>query len=137
MSGFGKIFPTRREGPITKALREGLKLRQRLLADGTTEVEADRIVGQGLKAVLENPRKETWRFLCVACRDTGMVEAQPSEDEMARLIKLYGPNPQYQSYVIPCEPCRWRQREREKRRKLLGDEEEGLVAAGQTKRGRR
>lgn len=137
MSGFGKIFPTRKEGPITKALKEGLKLRAQLIADGTPEREADRIVGQGLKAVLQNPRPEPWHFLCERCRDTGFVNVEPSEDERRRLTRLYGPNPQTQGYVEKCEPCRWTQTEREKRRTRDEQEDDSLVAAGQTKRTRR
>lgn len=115
-----KDLPTKK-GPITKALEEAVALRKRLIADGTPVDQADQIVGQGLKSVLGNSRHEKWRFYCDRCHDTGWVEVEP---EWGRLTLLYGPNPQAHSFVRKCEPCRYLEREREKRRSREGDDED-------------
>lgn len=134
-----KPKPAPKEGPITKALIEAVALRRQLLDDGTPAYEADRIVGQGLKAVLGNSRPETWRFYCPTCKDTGWVNVDPSEQEQARLVRMYGENPQHAGYAVKCDPCKWTQMEREKRRKQSGqdfDPDDDLAAAGQTKQSR-
>jgi hypothetical protein len=127
----------RADGPITTAIRDAMKLRLKLLADGTPEHEADRICGQGLKAVLGNSRAEPWRFLCERCKDSGWIDVDPSRAELVRLIELYGPDPKYQGYVMACEPCRWRTREREKRRERFDEDDESFAAAGRTQRRKR
>ena len=126
----------RQDGPITKALMEAVTLRRELLDSGTPKLEADRIVGEGLRALLANPRPEAWRFYCPHCQDTGWITVEPSAEELVRLTRLYGENPQYQGYVVACEPCKWRTMEREKRRRQRGEEhdENDFVAAGKTTR---
>ncbi len=125
----------RSDGPITRALKEGVKLRRQLLDGGMAEAEADRIVGQGLKAVLGNPNAERMTFLCHKCQDSGWLNVEPTEWEMKRLVRLYGPNPQYQPYMQKCDPCRWIDQEREKRRRLLNhDDDGGVSGAGRTSR---
>lgn len=126
---FGRL-PLKTDGPITTALKAGIELRAKLIADGTPEHEADHIVGQGLKAVMGNPRNQAWRFYCERCRDTGMMEVVP---DLERMTKLYGPNPQMQPTYRPCEPCLWRTREREKRRKAAGEPDQDFAAAGHMK----
>jgi hypothetical protein len=121
-------------GPITQALHEAVAMRRQLLDSGMAEQEVDRIVGRGLKAILGNTRPQPWRFYCEQCRDTGWVNVEPSEDERARLVRIYGDDQQHQGYVVKCEPCKWTQMEREKRRKQLGqegsDENDDFAAAG-------
>lgn len=128
-----------KEGPITKALREAVELRRGLMADGTPEHEADHIVGQGLKAVLANPRPEPWHFYCQRCRDTGWINVDPSPQEHARIVAMYGDASHAAGYLSACDPCVWRQREREKRRQQLGIDggggDDDFVMAGKTKRG--
>lgn len=128
------------DGLISRAVREGLILRKQLLADGMAEAEADRIVGHALKKAwqtsVKSEREDPWHYYCAHCKDTGWIIGPPSAQEQQRLQCLYGDNPQHQDYMTKCDPCRWIERERAQRRKLAGIEE-GLVAAGQTKRGRR
>lgn len=127
-------LPQRVDGPITTAIRDAIKLRAQLLAGGTPEHEADRIVGEGLKAVLGHSRHERWRFYCDICQDRGWVNV-PAEAE--RMTRVYGPNPQHQPVYRPCDPCRWRHREREQRRRAEGRPEEDFVMAAQVKPRRR
>src|SRR3990167_3375911 len=110
------------KGEITHALEDALELRKKLIADGTPVAEADYIVGQGLKAVLGNTREAPWRFYCEHCRDSGWITMTPSDAELERLTRLYGDPKQTQSYVVKCEPCKWLQLEREKRRQKAGHE---------------
>lgn len=129
------------DGVISRSVREGLKLRRQLLDDGTPEHEADRIVGQGLKAAWEHSTGRasdaeiTGKYLCGKCFDSGWLIVQPSYLERKRLAHLYGDNPQHQDYMAKCEPCPWIDSERRKRREQ-GGEVEGLVAAGQMTRRR-
>jgi hypothetical protein len=129
------------DGPITKALLDAVAMRRQLLDNGHDPAEVDRTVGQGLKALLGNPRGEPWKFYCRDCRDTGWVNVVPSPDEQARLEKMYGDTTQQVGYVRKCGPeCRWLQLEREKRRKQQGQDfapDDDLVAAGQIKPKRR
>jgi hypothetical protein len=124
-------------GTITKALEEAIDLRQQLLAGGMGVREVDQRIGQSLKAVLGASRAFPWRFYCERCRDTGAVVVEPSADELTRLVRLYGDEPPHAGYVVKCEPCKWIQVEREKRRKKAGEEydADALEGAGQTKRG--
>ena len=122
-------LPKSKPGPITRALTEAIALRKQLLADGVPEAEADQIVGKGLKAVLGNPRANAWHFYCDRCHDTGWVEVEP---DAFRMERLYGPKGSAQPTYRKCEPCRYLEREREKRRDRdddLGD----FVKAGQMK----
>lgn len=128
------------EGVISKAIREGLALRQQMLADGTPAAEVDRVVGQALKGAWECSTQQVSDadirgfYRCGKCFDTGWINTEPSYMERQRLVRLYGDNPQYQGYLAKCDPCPWLDEERRKRRQLQGEADEGLVAAGQTKR---
>lgn len=124
-------------GPITKALEEAVELRRQLLDSGMPEAEVNQRIGQSLKAVLGHKRSEPWRFYCEHCRDTGWVNVEPSEQEQARLVRLYGDAQKHAGYVTKCQPCKWTELEREKRRRKaeLSDEDD-LAAAGQTKKSR-
>ena len=129
------------DGPITKALLDAVTMRREMLDKGHSAAEVDYHVGQGLKALLGNKREQPWRFLCDLCHDTGWVEVPPSTEERARLEALYGSVDQTQPIYNPCgQYCKWNAREREKRRKLRGDDFSGsddeLVMAGQTKKGK-
>ena len=132
MSIFDRI--PRKDGPITKALHEAVRRRAELLKQGLDEFDVDREIGEKLKSVLGNPRQAPWRFLCERCRDTGWVLVDPSDEEMERLVRLYGPNPKYQDYAVRCDDstCRYIMREREMRRtreqRELG--ESGVASAG-------
>jgi hypothetical protein len=129
-----RMTPLIPDGKISRAIREGLILRKRLIADGLSPYEADQIVGQGLKgAWAHGERTEPWHSVCERCKDSGWIIVKPSYMEQKRLQRLYGDDPQHQDYMQACDPCRWREQEREKRRQLSGDFE-GLAAAGQTKR---
>ena len=130
-----KIGYIHKDGPITKAIREAIKLWHELIAGGTSVKETDRIVGLGLKGALGNPRPIPWRFYCEKCHDTGWVGIQPSPLTMERLVRLYGDNPQYQDYVEKCEPCAWTQKQRNERRFIEGDD--GFESAGRTRKGSR
>lgn len=135
-----KPKPPAKDGPITKALLEAVELRTSLIASGMSEQEADSRVGQGLKALLANPRPEGWKFYCDLCRDTGWIEVPPSAEERDRLIAMYGSVEQAQPIYHPCgQYCKWTIREREKRRQKAGEDfgEDDLAAAGQTKTPRR
>lgn len=126
-----------KQGPITKALFDAIDLRKSFIDGGMSEHEANRRVGQGLKAILGNPRPEGWKFYCANCHDTGWVNVEPGTAERERLMALYGSETQHQGYVMKCEPCKWTEMEREKRRKQLGQDFSGgdddLALAGQTK----
>ena len=125
------------KGEITHALEDALDLRKKLIADGTPVAEANHIVGQGLKAVLGNTREAPWRFYCEHCRDTGWVNVLPSAEEVERLTRMYGWADKTMWYVVKCEPCKWMQMEREKRRQKAGHEsEDDFAAAGQVKKRR-
>jgi hypothetical protein len=129
------------DGKISRAIREGLALRKRLLADGMPEAEVDAIVGQGLKGAWQDSTKRVgderdWTYRCGKCCDSGWIIVKPSYMEQKRLARLYGDNASHQDYMQACDPCRWREDEREKRRQS-GGEFEGLAAAGQTKQPRK
>ena len=124
------------DGPITKALLDAVQMRGQMLDAGHPAAEVDRLVGVGLKALLGYQRSEPWRFYCEHCRDTGWIDVMPSLAEEALLIRLYGNTTDHQGYASACEPCKWRQMEREKRRKRAGQDEysdDGLSEAGQVK----
>lgn len=122
-----------RDGPITKAIRAAVALRQQLLADGMSESEADRICGQGLKGALGNSRAIPWRFYCEKCRDSGWMHIEPSPREMERLLRLYGDKPDYQEYIQKCEPCAWIQKQRNERRASGGGDEDDFESAARTR----
>lgn len=125
------------DGPITRALLEAVALRRQLIDAGMPVDEADHRVGQGLKALLANPRPEGWKFYCDLCRDTGWITVTPSPDELARVAAAYGDLEHAQSYSRPCgQYCKWTIREREKRRQKAGEEfgDDDLATAGQTKK---
>lgn len=101
------------DGKISRAVREGLELRGKLLADGMDETEADRIVGQGLKAAWQDSVgniERSWGFYCNQCQDTGWIEVAP---DVQRLNRLYGANGAAHPFYKKCEPCRWQNRQRE------------------------
>lgn len=96
-------------------------------------MEANRIVGAGLKAVMGNNRHLPWRFYCNNCRDTGWVEVTPRD--MQRLERIYGKDAKHQTAVEPCEPCLFRQKQREERRRLAGNEgDDDFESAGRTRK---
>lgn len=107
------VFPIGRMAP---AILEAVKRREKLIASGTSESDASRIAGEDLRAAWGSDRTEPWHYYCEKCCDSGMVVVKPTYFEMQRLIRLYGPNPVYQDYMAPCDPCSYREREREKRR---------------------
>lgn len=123
-------------GRITQALEDAVDLRQKLIADGMPAAEADAHVGRGLKDILGAQREHPWRFYCEHCRDTGWVNVTPSDQEIARLTRLYGDATSHAGYVVKCQPCKWMEMERQKRRqKAEMADEDDFAAAGQTKRG--
>ncbi len=101
------------DGKISRAVREGLELRAKLLADGVDEAEADRIVGQGLKGAWLG-RDEPWHYFCEKCKDSGWIIVPPSYWELQRLERMYGEHPQHQDYMQACDPCHWRERQRKR-----------------------
>lgn len=122
------------KGEITKALEDAITLRKALIADGTPEAEADYIAGQGLKAVMGNTRHERWRFYCDECRDTGWRTVETTDP---RVEQFYGSGGSAHGHVVKCEPCRWNQMEREKRKRLQGfdgADDDDLAAAAQVKK---
>jgi len=125
------------DGPITKALLDAVTMRRQMLDNGHPAKDVDYHVGQGLKALLGNKRSEPWRFLCERCRDTGWSAVKPSTDEEVKLMGMYGCTDDNAGYSVKCEPCRYMDREREKRRKIAGDSgyggEEDFASAGQMK----
>lgn len=101
------------DGKISRAIREGLDLRGKLLADGMAEEEADRIVGQGLKAAWQDSTGEStraWFYYCDRCKDTGWIEVEPN---WPRLRRLYGADAPRIPDFRKCDPCRWQNRQRE------------------------
>jgi hypothetical protein len=131
-----KPKPPQVDGPITKALVEAVAMRRQMLDAGHPEAEVDYLVGQGLKTLLGNKRELPWRFLCERCHDTGWSPVRPSSDTEAKLQAMYGTTENSHGYYVKCDPCPWNNREREKRRKLSGqdfDPDDDFVAAGQIK----
>jgi len=124
-----------KDGPITKALDEAVVMRRQMLDAGSPADQVDYAIGQGLKALLGNKREEPWHFICPRCRDTGWSEVRPSAEEEARLMRLYGSTTEHQGYVVKCDPCRWNQKEREKRRLSSGNEhgDDDVSSAGHIK----
>jgi hypothetical protein len=102
------------DGKISRAVAEGLKLRGELLAGGMAQEEADRIVGQGLKAAWAG-RDEPWHYYCEKCTDTGWIIEPPGYAARQRLERLYGANAQAQDYMQACDPCHWRDKKRAER----------------------
>ena len=124
-------------GKIQLAIKEALALRDGLLRDGNTVAETDRIVGQGLKAVLENPRPEPWRFVCRDCHDTGWIDILPTSHELDRVQRIYGPTEGGQPYVSKCDPCPHLAIERRSRRRRFDEPDDEFAAAGRVKPTRR
>ena len=125
------------DGPITKALLEAVQMRRQMLDAGHPPEEVDYHVGIGLKAILGNKRSEPWKFYCEHCRDTGWVNVHPSAAELVRLTTMYGDPNQHAGYVVKCQPCKWTEMEREKRRKASGqdfDPDDDLAGVGITKK---
>jgi hypothetical protein len=106
------------DGKISRAVREGLELRQKLLVDGMPETEADRIIGQGLKAAwgdsIGQNTRSPWAYYCYPCKDTGWIEIEPDRH---RLRRLYGEGGHVPAFYRKCEPCHWQDRERDLRAK--------------------
>lgn len=103
------------DGKITRAVKEGLETRARLIAEGTDEVDADRIVGESLRRAWGNSIGQDgreWRYYCERCKDTGWSEIAP---DGARLDRLYGPGGASHPFYVKCEPCAWQNRERDRR----------------------
>lgn len=103
------------DGKISRAVREGLTLRAKLLADGMEESEADEIIGQGLKGAWGNSIGQSgrvWHYYCERCKDTGWSEIAPDAE---RLDRLYGPGGAAHSAHVKCDPCPWQERERRQR----------------------
>lgn len=108
------------DGLISRAVREGLELREKLLADGMDIAEADRIVGEGLRAAwIQSTQRFTageriWHYYCQRCRDSGWIGVDP---DVPRLQRLYGTD----AAMIPdhrkCDPCPWQHKERESRQR--------------------
>ena len=79
------------DGIISRAVREAIELRGKLITGGMLEPEADRIVGEGLQAAwVQSTKRFTsgeriWSYYCTRCHDTGWIECLP---DMARLRKL-------------------------------------------------
>lgn len=129
-----KTAPT--EGPITKALTEAVAMRRQMLDNGHPADEVDKAIGVGLKALLANKRSEPWKFYCEHCHDSGWINVLPSLELEAKLTTMYGDKDQHQGYVMACEPCKWRQLERERRRAKQGLDgaEDDFASAGITKK---
>ena len=129
--------PPPTDGPITKALAEAVAMRRQMLDAGHMPEYVNREIGKGLKALLGNKRSEPWKFYCEHCRDTGWINVQPSSEELDRLTAMYGDPYQHAGYVVKCQPCKWTEMEREKRRKQAGQDtfggDDDLAMAGQTK----
>lgn len=125
------------DGPITKALLDAVTMRRQMLDQGHLPEYVDHELGKGLKALLGNKRPEPWRFLCDRCHDTGWSPVRPSQETEAKLVTMYGDMDSHQGYSVKCEPCRYMDKEREKRRKQQGHDfaggDDDLVAAGQVK----
>lgn len=105
------------DGKISRAVREGIALREKLLADGMDEQVADTIVGQGLKAAWSDSVGQSgrhWGYYCNTCRDTGW-RMVPGDEE--RWKTLYGADAVCPDFARKCEPCNWQNRERELRAK--------------------
>lgn len=103
------------DGKISRAVRDGLELRTKLLADGMDETEADRIVGQGLKSAWADSIGQSgrfWGYYCDRCHDSGWYEIA---SDVERLNRLYGENGAAHPVYAKCDPCRWQTRERENR----------------------
>ena len=117
------------KGRITQAIQDAQAMLDQLRAGGMSLAEAAVLIQPGLKAVLANPRATPWRFYCDACHDTGWCNVEPSSEERARVERLYGEADAVRGYVTACEPCRWRQKERAKRREV---DDEDVASAGKT-----
>lgn len=125
------------DGLISRAIREGIMLRRKLIDGGMSQADADQIVGQGLKAAWEQSRKmdcaeDTGYYRCPKCHDSGWLIVKPSYMEQKRIARLYGDDAKTQDYMQKCDPCAWLEHERAQRREKEG-EPEGLAAAGLTK----
>jgi hypothetical protein len=111
---------------LAKALIEAFELWQKLVDDGTSRAEADKIVGHALQVEWGSGREATYR--CWKCRDTGYVfHEEPT--------KLYGPEWPTVRRASRCAPaCTFLLYERKHRQEVLGLSDEPLVSAGRTTR---
>ena len=66
-----KVFATSQPGALATAFREAMRLVERMRADGASETERFAVLEQTLVDFW--PKGRTWRYLCGACRDTGLV----------------------------------------------------------------
>lgn len=109
------------DGKISRAVREGLELREKMLADGMDELEVDRIVGKGLQAAWGDSIGQSgrfWGYYCNECKDTGWIETAP---DVERIRRLYGEDGACHPFYLKCDPCRWQNSEREVRAKQKAD----------------
>lgn len=104
------------DGKISRAVRDGLALRDKFIADGMDETEINRIIGEGLKGAWQDSLGQqagrVWRYLCDCCKDTGWSEIAPDRE---RLDRLYGDGGAAHPAYVKCDPCPWQNRERERR----------------------
>jgi hypothetical protein len=112
---------------LTKALKEAMKMRAQLVADGTPDAEANRIVGHGLYMEFGHGRQTLYR--CPKCHDTGFTFR--TEDTS----RTYGSGSVSQR-AYPCdELCAFRVHERSMRQQAFGGTDaSALSAAGRTRR---
>ncbi len=113
---------------LVKALIDALELREKLVTDGTKPVEADHIVGQGLKAEWGEGKQALFR--CPKCRDTGWVM------KLADFSRMYGPTWGPTQVATKCDAfCAFLAHERQQRQEAMGTAgDDPLVSAGRTRR---
>lgn len=134
-----KPLKTLRLGKLQQGIKAALELRARLLAEGATPKEANAQAGRALWLTWSestgDERLQPWEFRCLSCRDTGWREVQPPKE---RLERLYGPQHAVsQPWYVKCDPCPFIAWQREERRRLKGEPDEPMLAAGQIRERRR
>ena len=127
-----------RRGPIERAVWDAQLTRRALIRSGTSELEADRQIGEGLKAVLYRPCPTALKRKCLECDDTGFVA-----DVSVDVRHIYGPDAALKRAARKCEGCDyWQQRWEQYQQKVEGRrsdlEDAPYVAAAMTtkRRGR-
>src|SRR3990167_1031325 len=79
------------EGTLAATMREALRLRDQMRADGATEVELAQALEQTVRAAWLFTR--AWKYLCQACDDTGAVRHVCTPSQRCQGISTWIDNP--------------------------------------------
>lgn len=85
-----------REGVLSATIREALRLRAQMKADGMSRADLERNLEQIIRACW--PFTREWKYLCVECADLGLILHDCDGGKSCGRDKKHGPH----SFGTPC-----------------------------------